>query len=132
MTRRRLVAGAICCKLNHHNHHKGLQLRVCRLYQSFKGNKEIALGFRLWAIAVWTIILTGSETSSTGCCKMYKATVQHQAGEELEHGHSTIPQTAVSISDLEIAMAEFLGMSSPRPQAVQSSTRLNEKPDKET
>lgn len=47
---------------------------------------------------------------------MYKET------EELVHGQSTIPQTEVSISDLEKAMAEFLGVScSPRPQAVQSS-----------
>lgn len=52
---------------------------------------------------------------------MYKETVHHKAGEELEHGQSTIPQTSVSISDLETAMAELLGVSSPRPQAVQSS-----------
>lgn len=52
---------------------------------------------------------------------MYKETVHHKAGEELEHGQSTIPHTSVSISDLETAMAEFLGVSSPRLQAVQSS-----------
>lgn len=47
---------------------------------------------------------------------MYKET------EKLVHGQSTISQTAVSISDLEKAMVEFLGVScSPRPQAVQSS-----------
>lgn len=52
---------------------------------------------------------------------MYKETMHHKASEELEHGQSMIPQTAVSISDLETAMAEFLGVSSPRPQTVQSS-----------
>lgn len=52
---------------------------------------------------------------------MYKETVHHKAGEELEHGQSTIPRTSVSIQDLETAMAEFLGVSSPRPQAIQSS-----------
>lgn len=52
---------------------------------------------------------------------MYKETMHHEAGEDLEHGQSTIPKTAVSISDLETAMAEFLGVRSPRPQAVQSS-----------
>lgn len=52
---------------------------------------------------------------------MYKETMHHEAGEDLEHGQSTIPKTAVSISDLETAMAEFLGVRSPRPHAVQSS-----------
>lgn len=52
---------------------------------------------------------------------MYKDTAHHKAGDKLEHGQSTIPQTAVSISDLETAMAEFLWVSFPRPEAVQSS-----------
>lgn len=50
-----------------------------------------------------------------------KETMHYEAAEELEHGQSTIPQMAVRISDLEIAMAEFLELSSPRPEAVQSS-----------
>lgn len=36
---------------------------------------------------------------------MYKEAMHHEAGEDLEHGQSTIPKTAVSISDLETEMA---------------------------
>lgn len=56
---------------------------------------------------------------------MYKETMHHEAGEDLEHGQSTIPKTAVSISDLETAMAEFLGVRSPRPQSSPSASTRN-------
>lgn len=51
---------------------------------------------------------------------MPRETVSDNASEELEHGESMIPQTIVSMSDLEDAMAEFL--SSPtRPKAVHNN-----------
>lgn len=51
---------------------------------------------------------------------MPRETVSHNASEELEHRESMIPQTTVSISDLETAMAKFL--SSPSPKAVPKNT----------
>lgn len=51
---------------------------------------------------------------------MPRETMSDNAGEELEHEESMIPQTVVSMSDLEEAMAESLSFPT-RPKAVHNN-----------
>lgn len=69
-------------------------------------------------IAVGTIINKGEPSGRI--LQNARETVSHNASEELEHRESMLPQTTVSISDLETAMAKFL--SSPSPKAVPKNT----------